>query len=121
MGLSKNILIGKLGESLACEYLKTLGYEIIDTNWHYSRNSEIDVIAKDKSTLVFVEVKTRTTMGFGHPFEAITKSKLDKIHIAVLAYISQTNINYKNYRIDAISVLGLNNPKIEHMKNISLN
>lgn len=120
MVTSKNILLGKAGENLAKEYLMALGFEIIDMNWHYSKNSEIDIIAKDKNTLVFIEVKTRSTLSFGHPFEAIDQRKIKKIYIAALAYLEQTKIDYKNYRIDAVSVIGLKNPQIEHIKNIGL-
>lgn len=120
MSSSKNILLGKAGESIAKEYLMTLGFEIIDSNWHYSKNCEIDIIAKDKNTLVFVEVKTRSSLNFGHPLEAIDQKKIKKIYIAALAYLEQTKIDYKNYRIDAISIIGTKNPEIEHIKNIGL-
>ncbi len=121
MSASRNITIGKAGEDLACRYIEELGYKVINRNWHFSKNSEIDIIAKDKNTLVFIEVKTRTSQNFGHPLEAITKNKLEKIFTAVLAYINQCKIDYKSYRIDAISIIGLSSPKIEHIKNISLN
>ncbi len=118
---SRNIQVGTKGEVIAKEYLEKIGYKILETNWHYSKNSEIDIIAIDKKTLVFVEVKTRTSENFGHPLEAITPRKLEKIHMATLAYIQAAKVKYENYRIDAISVIGLNQPKIEHLKNISLN
>lgn len=120
MGNLKNIQTGKTGENIAKEYLKKLGYQIIDTNWHYSKNCEIDIIAKEKNTLIFVEVKTRTTTNFGHPFEAIDRKKVEKVYTAALAYLNQTETEYKDYRIDAISILGLEKPQIEHLKNLSL-
>lgn len=120
MKTSRNIVLGKAGENIAKEYLMTLGFEIIDTNWHYSKNSEIDIIAKDKNTLVFVEVKTRSSLNFGHPFEAIDSKKVKKIYMAGLAYLEQTKVDYKNYRIDAVSVIDLKKPQIEHIKNIGL-
>lgn len=120
MGNSKNIKIGSTGEKIASDYLVKCGYKILDTNWHYSRNSEIDIIALDKKTLVFVEVKTRTSTAFGHPLEAITQIKVKKIYMAALAYLEETKADYKNYRIDAISIIGINSPKIEHIKNIGI-
>lgn len=120
MNSSKNILLGKVGENMAREYLMTLGFEIIDSNWHYSKNCEIDIIAKDKDSIVFVEVKTRSSLNFGHPLEAIDQKKIKKIYIAALAYLEQTKIKYKNYRIDAISIIDTKNPQIEHIKNIGL-
>ncbi len=96
-----------------------MGYKIIERNIHFSRNCEIDIIAKDGDTIVFVEVKTRKTMGFGHPFESINKSKLQKIVMGAFSYIQQNNV--KKFRIDAIAVIGIQNPKIEHLKNINVN
>lgn len=94
------------------------GYEIIGRNVHFSRNCEIDIIAKEKDTVVFVEVKTRKTLNFGHPFEAINRAKLQKIITGALTYIQDKKL--KKFRIDGIAVIGLNNPKIEHLKNLGL-
>lgn len=74
-----NRKLGDAGEDLACRYLEKNGYEILERNKHYSRFCEIDIIAKNKNTIVFVEVKTRKTDGFGVPFEAITKTKYENI------------------------------------------
>lgn len=115
---NNNIITGRKGEETACNYLISLGYKIIDRNWHYSRNAEIDIIAEDKGILVFVEVKTRTTLNYGHPFESINYMKLQKIHKAILGYISKSKIKYKSYRFDGIAIIGLQNPKIEHIKNL---
>ena len=66
---------GNKGEDLACEYLIKNGYEILERNKHFSKLCEIDIIAKFKNKIVFIEVKTRKTDAFGTPMEAITKSK----------------------------------------------
>ena len=118
MNLKFNIQKGRVGENIAEEYLIKLGYKIIDRNWHYSKNAEIDIIAEDNGTLVFVEVKTRTTLNFGHPFEAINAAKLQKIYTAIYAYINKSNKKYKSFRLDGIAIIGLKEPKIEHIKNI---
>ncbi|MBQ4122969.1 YraN family protein [bacterium] len=109
---------GKQGEQLACEYLKKTGYKIIEQNWHFSKNAEIDIIAKEKDTIVFIEVKARTSTNYGHPFEAINERKIKKIHTAVLGYLSNYKNKYKSFRIDGIAIIGLENPTIEHIKNI---
>ena len=70
-----NKTVGNAGEDLACRYLQKQGYEILERNKHYSKFCEIDIIAKHKSTIVFIEVKTRKTNEFGTPSEAITKTK----------------------------------------------
>ena len=118
MLFKKNIQTGQTGENIAEEYLKKLKYKIIERNWHYSKASEIDIIALDNKTLVFIEVKTRSDITKGHPFEAITNSKLEKIKKGIQAYLQLTNIKFNDYRIDGIAIVGLNNPTIEHIKNI---
>ena len=114
-----NISIGKNGEEIAAKYLEKQGYKIIETNKHFSRLCEIDIIALDKDTLVFVEVKTRKTDICGHPMEAITRGKYNHIKKGLFLYL-QENHQYKKYRIDAISILLKPEIKIEHLKNISL-
>ena len=96
-----------------------MGYKILETNKHFSRLCEIDIIALDKDTLVFVEVKTRKTDVCGHPFEAITKSKFNHIKQGLFMYLKD-NPQYKKFRIDAVSVMIKPQIKVEHIKNISL-
>ena len=79
-----NISVGKQGEEIAKNYLIKNGYKIIDTNVRFSRFCEIDIIAYDKKSLVFVEVKTRSTTNYGHPFESINPKKLEHIYAAAL-------------------------------------
>lgn len=112
-----NISTGKKGEEIAKSYLEKNGYKIIETNVRFSRFCEIDIIALDKKTLVFVEVKTRKTDVCGHPFEAITRSKYQHIKQGLFMYL-QEHKEYKSYRIDAISILLKPEVKIEHLKNI---
>lgn len=112
--------IGDNGELQAENYLKKIGYEILEKNWKYSRIGEIDIIAKDKTTIVFVEVKFRRSNTYGTAIEAITPKKLEKIYQSALAYLNQTSIKYKNYRIDVIAIDKNNEPQIQHYKNISL-
>ena len=112
-----NISIGKNGEDIACEYLKKLGYKIIDRNVRFSRLCELDIVAFDKNTLVAVEVKTRKTDLCGHPFEAITKTKYQHIKQGLFLYLQQ-NPDYKKFRIDVVSIIIKPELKIEHLKNI---
>lgn len=108
--------IGNKGEDLACEYLVKNGYEILERNKHFSKLCEIDIIAKYKNKLIFVEVKTRKTNAFGTPMEAITKTKYNNIKTGVLSYIQENKI--KNYQIDAIGITLQPTLKIQHLKNI---
>lgn len=111
-----NRKFGDAGEDLACRYLQKQGYEILERNKHYSRFCEIDIIAKYKRTIVFVEVKTRKTDAFGTPSEAITKTKYENIKKGVQFYLSENKV--KDYRIDAICITIKPEIKIEHLKNI---
>ena len=108
---------GKLGEDLAAEFLKDKKYEILERNWRYGQFGEIDIIAKDKNELVFVEVKTRSTTNFGLPIEAINEKKLLQIKNIANAYIMQSERQYKKYSIDAICIM-LNPQEIKHLKGI---
>lgn len=112
-----NVSIGKQGEKIAVDYLLRQGYKIIETNKRFSRFCEIDIIALDKKVLVFVEVKTRNSTFCGHPLEAITKSKYSHIKQGLFLYL-QKHPEYKNFRIDAISVLLKPEFKIQHLKNL---
>ena len=112
-----NISTGKKGEELACEFLIKKGYKILEKNKHFSRFCEIDIIALDKNTLVFCEVKTRKTTVCGTPLEAITKSKYQNIKKGIFFYL-QENSSYKKFRIDAISIVLEPKLEIVHLKNI---
>jgi len=114
-----NISVGKKGEELAKAYLIKNGYKIVKMNKRFSRFCEIDIIALEKDTLVFVEVKTRNSDVCGSPLEAITRSKYEHIKQGLFMYL-QENPQYKKFRIDAVSVLLKPEIKIEHLKNVSL-
>ena len=112
-----NISLGKNGEEIAQKFLVKQGYKIIETNKRFSRFCEIDIIALDNKTLVFVEVKTRKTDICGSPMEAITPAKYNHIKQGLYTYL-QENPNYKNFRIDVIAITIKPELKIEHLKNI---
>lgn len=117
--MKKNIVKGKVGEKLAAEYLIKKGYKIITTNWRYSRIGELDIIALEKNTLVFVEVKSRTSTAFGHPIEAVDFRKMEKLRTLAGLYINENaDLSYKGYRFDVIGVILQNTPKIEHLRNV---
>jgi|LZCG01.1.fsa_nt_gb putative endonuclease len=85
--MNKGHRTGKRGEDIACQYLRQQGYEIIARNWR-SRFGEIDIIARDGDSLVFVEVKTRTGSGFGGPEGALDERKRGRIIATAKAYLS---------------------------------
>ena len=111
-----NRQFGNMGEEIAAKFLVDNGYKILERNVHYSRYCELDIVAKQKDTLVIVEVKTRKNNTFGTPFEAITKTKYENIKKGALKYISENPC--RNYRIDVIGITLQPELKIEHMQNI---
>jgi putative endonuclease len=94
---------GNKGEELAEKYLRTLGYEILERNWHFGKN-EIDIIAKDGKFLVIAEVKTRRSTYFGEPEEFVTRAKQRSLITAANGYIVKKNIDLEA-RFDIISVV----------------
>lgn len=110
-----------LGEDVATKYLSSKGYKILDRNYS-KRYGEIDIVAKKQNTLVFVEVKTRSSEVFGTALEAITSWKLKQV-IKTAEYYKLTHAGLPDLmRVDAISVmLNLDNTvqNIEHIENIS--
>ena len=104
--------IGNNGENLACKYLKKQGYEIIARNLYIGK-SEINIIAKDGKTLVFVEVKNRYTSSYGSPLEAVTEKKIKNIIFSAKMYITANSMYNVAVRFD---VIGIDGEKIEHIK-----
>lgn len=109
--------IGDKGEDLAVSELEKASYKIIERNFR-TRFGEIDIIAKDDNTLVFVEVKMKSSIRFGTPAEMITKRKQLKIKRMAECYLLEHG--YKGpCRIDAVTILGNKFPQIEILKNIT--
>ena len=100
MGIAHEL--GKKGELLAADYLGKQGYTVLEKNWRYGR-LEIDIICKKNETLVFVEVKTRSTDYFGEPEESVNGSKQQYLLDAAEAYMEETGWQGKA-RIDVVSI-----------------
>ena len=108
---------GEKGEALAAGQLKKEGYQIIETNYR-TKLGEIDIIAKDKDTIVFVEVKARSSVRFGSPKWAVTPQKQKKISVVALYYLKSTNQSNAKARFDVVTVaLNQDKPRIEIIKN----
>ena len=109
-----NKVYGGLGEEKAKEYLENKKYQILATNYK-NKIGEIDIIAKDKDIIVFVEVKYKESLRFGHPREMVTYTKQNKIRHIALGYLQQKGLIDKvNIRFDVIDILG---DKISHIEN----
>lgn len=96
--------IGHKGEHIAAEYLRDKGYRILEQNYH-TRFGEIDLVAQEGDSLVFVEVKTRTNMEFGLPEASVTPAKLEKIENAILLWLQDHPDSHDVWRIDVIAIL----------------
>ena len=94
---------GKLGEKLAQKFLKKKGYRILETDFR-CRMGEIDIVAQQKDYLVFVEVRTKSSLDFGTPEESITQSKKEKIINSALTYISTHQNLPPLWRIDVVAI-----------------
>ena len=104
---------GNKGEELALAHLRSLGYEILETNWH-SGHLEIDIIARDGNQLVIVEVKARSSDTWEHPSEAVSDKKIRFLVNAADAYIQEKEIDMET-RFDVISIIFMGKKtEIEH-------
>jgi putative endonuclease len=109
--------IGIQGEEIAAEYLKGQRYRVIETNFR-CRCGEIDIVARDGNTLVFVEVKTRRTSSYGPPQLSVTQFKQRQISKAALTYLTKSRLTEMNARFDVISiVLTGERSVVDHIKN----
>lgn len=115
-----NSLIGKIGEELATKYLQDNSIKVIQRNF-YCRFGEIDIIAKDKNELIFIEVKTRTTNKYGKPSEAVNFQKQKHMRKSIEYYLYSNKIVNTKIRIDVIEIyLDQYKYKLNHIKNIYL-
>lgn len=94
--------LGEMGEGLAVTFLKKKGYKLITQNFK-TRIGEIDIIARDGDTLVFVEVKTRESIAYGKPFEAVDYFKKRKIANVALLYLKKLK-EIPPCRFDVVSI-----------------
>ncbi len=102
--LRKEEDIGKKGEKVAVKYLKKSGFEIIECGFKAMRG-EIDIIARENDTIVFVEVKTRRTDEFGSPFEAVDLKKQAQIKKIASIYISKRYQKFIPCRFDVVGII----------------
>lgn len=100
----QNIYLGKSGEDTALNFLKENGYKILAKNYK-TKLGEVDIIAYDKDTLCFIEVKTRGSLRFGSPQEAVSHFKQRQISKVALQFLKRNNLLNKKARFDVVSVI----------------
>jgi putative endonuclease len=101
--LNRHQQFGRRSERLAAEYLKCKGYRILETNFRTTAG-EIDIVAQDRRTIVFVEVKARSSNRFGSPKAAVTPAKQRKISMAALEYLKQNRQLDARARFDVVAI-----------------
>ena len=111
--------LGIIGEGITCHYLVRKGYKIVEKNMK-NFVGEIDIVAQKDDMYVFVEVKTRDSVEYGLPLEAITSRKQKKIRDCAATYLKHKGLYNKVFvRFDCVSIIGADdNFKIEHLENI---
>ena len=104
---------------MAVDHLTALGFRVVQRNWR-CRYGELDVIAADEDTLVFVEVKTRTGDGFGGVAYAVTPQKLSRIRRLAGIWLAGQDIRWSGLRIDVIGVhIGRTpTPEVMHIRGV---
>jgi putative endonuclease len=114
-----HLRLGKRGENLACQFLRKNGYKILYRNFRGRTGGEIDVVCRDRDTLVFVEVKTRTGEDFGRPFEAIDRDQRKRISRGGLAWLRLLDDPDILFRFDVVEVIIAEGaqPRLELIRN----
>lgn len=116
-----NKKVGAIGEDEAAKFLRKKGYRILERNFH-TRWGEIDIIAKLKEKIVFVEVKTKSGNQYGEPWEMINRQKYQQVKNMARVYLTKNGLGEVPCRIDVIGVwLDLDHKveKIEHWEDVT--
>jgi putative endonuclease len=114
--VSDTLSLGPRGEALAADYLCARGWTILARNFRLG-HKEIDIVARRGDLVAFVEVKTRSGRGYGHPLEAITSAKRREIALVARAWTARHGARGDLYRFDAVAVLWEGpTPIVEHVE-----
>lgn len=116
-----NQALGARGEALAEQFLIEQGFRLIDKNWR-CRYGELDLLMRDGDSYVAVEVKTRTSVRYGTPLEAITAQKASRLRRLLLEWIREHGVRGAKLRVDGVGVIVSpdgSEPRIDHLRGIS--
>ena len=114
--------LGKYGENIAAAHLESAGLEIVQRNWR-CREGEIDIVARDGTTVVVCEVKTRAGIGFGSPLEAVTRPKLRRLRQLAAVWMNDNTPAWaRAVRIDVVGIVYPpgGHPVIDHVRDVAL-
>jgi putative endonuclease len=108
--------LGKKGEQLAVDYLLKNNYAIVERNYRFDK-AEVDIIAKQKDILAIIEVKTRSTSGFGDPQDFVKPKQIQRLVKAVDEYVTENDLDVE-VRFDIIAIVKSGKSyDIEHLEN----
>ncbi|MBI4135226.1 YraN family protein [Candidatus Uhrbacteria bacterium] len=117
---SKRAEVGKWGEEKAAEYLNRKGYKIVARHWTH-RIGELDIVAARDGRIIFVEVRTKTSLRYGRPEESVGWHKQERLRRAANVYMLKHKLGDVPYQIDFLAVIYdslLKETKIQHMENV---
>jgi len=112
--------VGRYGEDLATRHLLSLGWRVLDRNWR-GEQGEVDIVALDGSEVVIVEVKTRRSLAYGQPLEAITRAKAARLRRLAAEWLQRSGTRAAGVRVDAIGVTlpARGAPVIDHRRGVA--
>jgi putative endonuclease len=96
--------VGGYGERVAARFLQTAGLTVVDRNWRCAAG-EIDIVAEDGDVVVFCEVKTRRSLDYGAPVEAVTPVKVRRLRVLALRWLAEHERGFRPIRFDVVSVV----------------
>ncbi len=118
--MPEHLRAGEWGERIAEKKLKNLGMKIVGRRVRFGRRFELDLVARDGDTLVFVEVKTRRSEAFGRPFSAVDRDKRRQISKSAIRYLERLRKLPPYIRFDVVEVVGeegIDDPTVNHIEN----
>ena len=115
-----NLEAGEWGEGVASKALKQAGLSILACRIRFGPREELDIVARDGETLVFVEVKTRRSESFGRPIAAVNRAKRETLSRAAVHYLRRLGFPRVFFRFDVVEVVGEpgdDMPRVRHVRN----
>jgi putative endonuclease len=119
MAMRAKDVLGRSGEQAAAEYLESRGLRILDRNWR-SADGEIDIVAVERHVLVVCEVKSRTSVRYGSPLEAVSRVKRARLRRLAVQWLNAHGVRFDQVRIDIIGLVyeGTGGFTIEHIRGV---
>jgi putative endonuclease len=119
MAMRAKDVLGKSGELAAAEYLQAHGLRILDRNWRCA-DGEIDIVAVEGQVLVVCEVKSRTSMRYGSPLEAVGRAKRSRLRRLAVQWLNAHGVRFDQVRIDVVGLIyeGTGGFTIEHIRGV---